>query len=81
MVAASEQAIAPRNIVLAEFMAAHGNLRNASALPIGTYVHQCAIEMTFRQLALSGRFLTSLPDAPRLVSPARVRRINALMLT
>jgi glutaminase len=80
-VAASEQATSHRNIALAEFMAAHGNLRNPSALTIGTYVHQCAIEMTCRQLALSGRFLASLPDAPRLVSPARVRRINAIMLT
>ena len=80
-VAASEQATAHRNIALAEFMAAHGNLRNPSALTIGTYVHQCAVEMTCRQLALSGRFLAGFADAPRLVSPARVRRINAIMLT
>lgn len=80
-VAQSELAHAHRNLALAEFMAAHGNLKNPSALTIGTYCHQCAVEMTCVQLARAGRFLASLPDAPRLVSPARIRRINALMLT
>jgi glutaminase len=79
-VAASEQATAHRNIALAEFMAAEGNLRNAVALTIGTYVHQCAVEMSCAQLARAGRFLTNAPGAPRLVSAARVRRINALMM-
>ena len=80
-VARSEQATAHRNIALAEFMAAHGNLRNPSALTIGTYVHQCAVEMTTAQLARAGRFLVGAPGCPRLVSPARARRINALMMT
>ena len=80
-VARSEQATAHRNIALAEFMAAHGNLKNPSALTIGTYVHQCAVEMTVAQLARAGRFLVGAPGCPRLVSPARARRINALMMT
>lgn len=77
-VARSEQATAHRNIALAEFMAAMGNLRNPAALTIGTYVHQCAIEMSCRQLASAGRFL--MGAGPRLVAPARIRRINALMM-
>lgn len=77
-VARSEQATAHRNIALAEFMAAMGNLRNPSELTIGTYVHQCAIEMSCRQLASAGRFL--MGTGPRLVAPARIRRINALMM-
>jgi glutaminase len=76
-VARSEQATAHRNIALAEFMAAMGNLRNPAALTIGTYVHQCAVEMTTAQLARAGRFLMG---AQRLVAPSRVRRINALMM-
>lgn len=80
-VARSEQATAHRNMALAEFMASMGNLRNPAALTIGTYVHQCAIEMTCLQLARAGRFLINAPGCPRLVSPARVRRINALMMT
>jgi glutaminase len=79
-VAASEQATAHRNIALAEFMAAYGNLRNPAALTIGTYVHQCAVEMNCAQLARAGLFLVGAPGCPRLVSPARIRRINALMM-
>ena len=80
-VARSEQATAHRNMALAEFMAAMGNMRNAAPLTIGTYVHQCAVEMTCIQLARAGRFLINAEGCPRLVSPARVRRINALMMT
>ena len=80
-VALSELAHAHRNIAMAEFMAAHGNLQNPTALTIGTYCHQCAVEMTCVQLARAGRFLAGFDTAPRLVSPSRVRRINALMLT
>ncbi|MFN3722285.1 MAG: glutaminase [Paracoccaceae bacterium] len=80
-VACSELAHAHRNTAMAEFMAAHGNLRNPSALTIGTYCHQCAVEMSCVQLARAGRFLAGFSDAPRPVSSARIRRINALMLT
>ena len=80
-VAASEQATAHRNMALAEFMAAYGNLKTPAAMAVGTYVHQCAVEMTCTQLAMAGRFLTGMTGAPRMVSPARVRRINALMMT
>lgn len=79
-VAASEQATAHRNIALAEFMASMGNLRNPAALTIGTYVHQCAVEMSCVQLARAGRFLLGAAGGSRLVSAARVRRINALMM-
>ena len=79
-VAASEAAHGHRNLALAHFMAAHGNLRNQPDLTCGTYFHQCAIEMSTRQLAMAGRFLMGAPGAARLVSPARVRRINALMM-
>jgi glutaminase len=77
-VAASEQATGHRNVALAEFMAAHGHMRNPAALTLGTYFHQCAVEMTCVQLAKAGLFLAGA--GPRLVSAARVRRINALMM-
>lgn len=79
-VAASEQAHGHRNLALAHFMAAHGNLANPPDLTCGTYFHQCAVEMSTRQLALAGRFLMGA-GGPRLLSAARVRRINALMMT
>lgn len=80
-VARSEQATAHRNMALAEFMAAMGNMKNPAALTIGTYVHQCAVEMSCAQLARAGLFLVHAPGCPRLVSPARIRRICALMMT
>ena len=79
-VAASEQATGARNRALAEFMTAYDTLGHAPDLVLGTYFHQCAIEMTVGQLARAGLFLTNAPGVPRLVSPARVRRINALMM-
>jgi glutaminase len=80
-VARSEQATGHRNMALAHFLRAHGNLRNAPELTCGVYFHQCAIEMSTRQLAQAGRFLMGALPAARLLSPARVRRINALMMT
>lgn len=80
-VAQSEQDTGDRNLALAHFMRAHGNMRNAPALTCGTYFHQCAIEMSCLQLARAGRFLMGGTRAPNLVSPERVRRLNALMMT
>ena len=80
-VARSETATGHRNFALAHELRAHGNLNHAPDLVLGTYFHQCAVEMSVRQLAQAGRFLCAAPDAPRLLSPHRVRRINALMMT
>lgn len=80
-VARSELETAHRNFALAHYMRSYGNLQNSPDLVLGTYCHQCAIEMTCEQLALAGRFLLDTSDAPSLVSPVRKRRINALMMT
>ncbi|MDZ4096162.1 MAG: glutaminase [Paracoccaceae bacterium] len=80
-VAASEAATGHRNLSLAHFMRAERNLLNPPELTLGTYFHQCAVEMTCEQLARAGRFLMNAPGVARMVSPARVRRINALMMT
>ncbi len=83
-VAASETATGFRNMALANYMRAFNNIRHPVDLVLGSYVHQCAIEMDCRQLALAGRYLMldgAHPGGGRVVSPARARRINALMLT
>ncbi|MEM9248184.1 MAG: glutaminase [Pseudomonadota bacterium] len=80
-VARSEQATGARNKALAHYLDSHGNLVSEPERVLGTYFHQCAIDMTVRQLALAGRTLAGLPGAPRLVSRDRVRRVNALMMT
>ncbi|MCB2129394.1 MAG: glutaminase [Rhodobacteraceae bacterium] len=80
-VARSETETGHRNFALAHYMRAFGNLTNPPEMTLGAYFHQCAIEMTCEQLARSGRFLAGMPGMAGLVSPSRVRRINALMLT
>lgn len=80
-VAKSEIATGHRNFSLAHYLASHGNLHASVDKVLGTYCHQCAVEMTCRQLALAGRFLIDAPTMPALVSKERRRRINALMMT
>lgn len=84
-VARAEQQTGFRNIALANYMKAFGNIRHAPELTLGVYFHQCAIAMNCRQLAMAGRFLMHggllEPGGARVVSAQRARRINALMLT
>nr|WP_328823096.1 glutaminase [Sulfitobacter sediminilitoris] len=80
-VAASETAHGHRNFALAHFLASFDNLKNPPEMTLGTYFHHCALEMTTTQLAMAGRFLMGSPAGPGLLSTARVRRLNALMLT
>jgi len=74
-----------RNFALANYMAAFGNIHHPVERTLGLYFHQCAIAMSCRQLALSGRYLMAGGRNPvtgrSVVSPQRARRINALMLT
>ncbi len=80
-VALSEKTTGHRNFALAHFLRSFNNLTHEPDLTLGTYFHQCAIEMSCRQLALAGRFLINAPGMPQLISSDRVRRINALMIT
>lgn len=73
-----------RNLALANYMRAFGNIHHPVEHVLGLYFHQCAIAMSCVQLARAGRFLMLdgiNPGAGRVVSEARARRINALMLT
>ena len=80
-VAKSEEDTGARNRALANYLQSYGNLMNPVEYTLGTYFHQCAIEMSCIQLAMAGRCIAGLPDAPLLLSETRARRINALMLT
>ena len=83
-VAKSEAETGFRNMALANYMRAFNNIRHPAEEVLGTYFHQCAIEMDCRQLALAGRYLMlggQHPQGGQVVSERRARRINALMLT
>ena len=79
-VARSEAETGFRNIALANYLKSFGNLKNAPELTLGTYFHQCAIEMSCVQLARAGRVIAGLPGAPAMLAPVKARRINALMM-
>jgi glutaminase len=84
-VARGEQETGYRNMALANYMRAFGNIRHPVEKVLGLYFHQCALAMSCHQLAMAGRYLMARgrnPDTGRsVVSPQRARRINALMLT
>jgi glutaminase len=84
-VAQSETATGFRNLALANYMRAQGNLQHPVEMACGVYFHQCAIAMSCCQLARAGLFLADDGRNPRagsrVVSQERARRINAMMLT
>lgn len=84
-VARSEAESGFRNVALANYMRAFGNLHHPPDDTLSVYFGQCAIAMSCRQLAMAGRYLMLAGKHPasghRVVSAARARRINALMLT
>ncbi|MDF7776617.1 glutaminase [Sphingomonas sp. AOB5] len=84
-VARAEQDTGYRNMALANYMRAFGNLHHPAEHVLGVYFHHCALAMSCRQLALAGRYLMAggiNPETGRsIVSAQRARRINALMLT
>ena len=65
-------------------MRSYGIIQHAPALVLGVYFHQCAIAMSCVQLARAGLFLAAQGKDPltgmRVVSAARARRINSLMM-
>jgi len=84
LVARSERETGHRNFALAHFMRSYGIIEHAPAKVLGVYFHQCAIAMNCRQLARAGLFLAADGCDPltgnRIVSTARARRINSLMM-
>lgn len=83
-VAQAEQQTGFRNIALANYMRAFGNIHHPVERTLGVYFHQCALALSCRQLALAGRYLMTGGINPAtghsIVSTRRARRINALMM-
>lgn len=80
-VAKSEARTGSRNRSLAWFLKSAGNLEHDPDFTLGTYFHQCAIEMTCEQLARAGRFMAGLHPEGSLISRRKTRSVNALMMT
>lgn len=82
-VARAEQDTGFRNMALANYMRAFGNIHGDVGMVLGTYFHFCALAMSCRQLAMAGRFLMNggRVEGHRVVTESRARRINALMMS
>ncbi|SFG26924.1 L-glutaminase [Novosphingobium sp. CF614] len=72
-----------RNMALANYMRAFGNIHGDVGMVLGTYFHFCALAMNCRQLAMAGRYLMGggQVGGHRVVTEKRARRINALMMS
>lgn len=82
-VALAEQDTGFRNMALANYMRAFGNIRAPVERVLGVYFHFCALAMTCRELAMAGRYLMDggRVDGHSIVTANRARRINALMMS
>jgi glutaminase len=84
-VAKEEDDASGRNRAMAHLMASFGNLHHEVDAVLDVYNHQCAIEMTARQLARAVRFLANDgvdPATGKQVLPVDLaRRVAAIMLT
>lgn len=84
-VAQSEQDTGYRNVALASYMRAFGNILHPIERTLGIYFHQCSLAMNCVQLARAGRYLMSGGTNPdtglSVVTAQRARRILALMMT
>lgn len=83
VVAHAEQDTGFRNMALANYMRAFGNIHAPVERVLGVYFHFCALAMSCRQLAKAGRYLMDggKVDGHSIVTANRARRINALMMS
>jgi glutaminase len=83
-VARSERDTGFRNFALAQFMRSYKVITHPAEEVLGVYFHHCAIAMNCAQLARAGLFLAAKGRNPitghSVVSAARARRINSLMM-
>ncbi|WP_332688112.1 glutaminase [Devosia sp.] len=83
-VARSERDTGFRNFALAQFMRSFNVITHPADEVLGVYFHHCAIAMNCAQLARAALFLAAKGQNPvtghSVVSAARARRINSLMM-
>jgi glutaminase len=86
-VALSEKSVGFRNAALANMLKSFGNIKNDVEDVLDFYFHQCAVEMTCKELANSFLFYAHERNAGNetknnlLLTQSQVKRLNALMQT
>ncbi len=81
--ALSERDAGYKNVAMANFLKAYGNLRNKPSKVLETYFFMCSIEMSCRQLAKAFQYYARHGQAPSPypLTESQGKRLNALMQT
>lgn len=81
--AAGELSSSSRNLALAHFLKAFGNLKQTAESVVENYVRQCSIMMTCVELAKAGLFLArdGRGTLGTVVTRSEAKRIGSIMLT
>jgi glutaminase len=83
-VAQSEKETGFRNAALCNFLKSFGNIKNEVDIVLDFYFHQCALEMTCKELAHSFLFFANEGKSisgEQILSKSQVKRLNAIMQT
>jgi glutaminase len=84
-VAQSEKTFGYRNAALVNMLKSYGNIENEVETVLDFYFHQCAVEMTCKELAQSFLFLANEGKVPasgkQILTQSQTKRLNAVMLT
>ena len=83
-IAQSEKDNGYRNSALANFLKSFGNIKNDVAVVLDFYFHQCAVEMTCKELAHCFYFFANSGKTKaglQILSSSEVKRLNAVMQT
>ena len=83
-VAAAERDTGHTNRAMAWFIKSFGNLRRDPETVLDAYFHHCSVTMSCVELARAGIFLANAgcaPDGTCMLSPAKTKQVNSLMLT
>ncbi len=81
----SEKTYSYRNAALLNLMKSFGNIKNDIETVLDFYIYQCAIEMSCKELSTAFMIYANggkrLFDNELILSPEKVKRINAIMQT
>ncbi|WP_282090208.1 glutaminase [Aquimarina algiphila] len=81
----SEKKYSYRNASLLNLMKSFGNIKNDIEIVLDFYIYQCAIEMSCKELSIAFMMYANggkrISDDEQILSPRKVKRINAIMQT
>lgn len=81
----SEKKYSHRNAALLNLMKSFGNIKNDIETVLDLYIYQCSVEMSCKELATAFMIYANsgntLSDDIEIITPRKIKRINAIMQT